>query len=181
MATSHEVGCSSECCERRRCGAAGLAAAMSTSRFHARPDGITSCVVPRLLAKTGSSSPELGLLFRVRTASCLPAARMQRAPPMGSRSQSRYQPGDPLACRAPSPALRSALGVSHTLDGLLSPRPCGLVSSRNHVRDSPFRGFLPPLGRRASSALRALLSLPTFASHLVASVLPAPVTSPSGL
>ena len=91
-ATSHGVGSSPESCEHRRCGAIGFAAAMSTSRFRARPDGITSCVVPCLLAKTGSSSPERCLLFRVRTVSNLPAARMRRASSLGSRSQSRYQP-----------------------------------------------------------------------------------------
>jgi len=90
-AASHEVGCSPESCEHRRCGAIGLAAAISTSRFPARSDGITSGVVPRPLAKSGSSSPELGLLFRVRTAPNLPPARMRGAPSLGSRSQSRYQ------------------------------------------------------------------------------------------
>jgi hypothetical protein len=50
-----------------------------------------SCVVPRFLTKTGSSSPELGLLFRVRTASNLPLARMRGAPSLGFRSQSRHQ------------------------------------------------------------------------------------------
>jgi hypothetical protein len=89
--TSHEVGCSTECCERRPCGPIGLSAATSTLRFPARPGGSTSCVVPRFLAKTGSSSPELGLLFRVRTASNLPDARMRRAPSLGFRSQSRHQ------------------------------------------------------------------------------------------
>lgn len=89
--TSHEVGCSPESCERRPCGPIGLSAATSTLRFLARPGGSTSCVVPRSLAKTGSSSPELGLLFRVRTASNLPHARMRRAPSLGFRSQSRHQ------------------------------------------------------------------------------------------
>jgi hypothetical protein len=89
--TSHEVGCSTECCERRPCGPIGLSAATSTLRFLARPGGSTSCVVPRFLAKTGSSSPELGLLFRVRTASNLPHARMRRAPSLGFSSQSRHQ------------------------------------------------------------------------------------------
>ena len=37
--------------------------------------------------------------------------------------------------------LRSALSVSHALDGLLLLTPCGLVSSHCHVRDSLFRGF----------------------------------------
>jgi hypothetical protein len=40
----------------------------------------------------------------------------------------------------PAP-LRSALGVSHALDGLLLFRPCGFISPRYHVRDSLFRVF----------------------------------------
>jgi len=90
--TSREVGCSPEYYEHRPCGLIGLPAATSTLRFPARPGGTTSCVVPHLLAKTGSSSRELGLLFRVRTASNLRRARMRGAPSLGSRSQSRYQP-----------------------------------------------------------------------------------------
>jgi len=89
--TSREVGCSPECYERRPCGPIGLSAATSTLRFPARPGGATSCVVPRSLARSGSSSPELGLLFRVRTASNLPHARMRGAPSLGFPSQSRHQ------------------------------------------------------------------------------------------
>jgi hypothetical protein len=88
--------------------------------------------------------------------------------------------GDPLASGDPNPALRSALGVSHALDGFLSPRPRGLVSSHSHVRDSPFRGLFPPPSRTASSTARALLSLTTGSYRRVASAAPAPVTSPSG-
>jgi len=76
--------------------------------------------------------------------------------------------GDPLADGDPNPALCSALGVSHALDGLLPPRPCGLVSSRNHVRDSPFRGLFPPPSRTDSSSARALLSLTMVSCQLVA-------------
>ena len=89
--------------------------------------------------------------------------------------------GDPLVRGRPRPALRSVLGVSHTLDGLLPPRPRGLVSSPNHVRDSPFRGLFPPPSRTASSAARALLSLSTGACPHVAAAAPAPMISPSGL
>ena len=88
--------------------------------------------------------------------------------------------GDPLPSEDPDPALRSALGVSHTLDGLLSPRPRGLVSSRNHVRDSPFRGLFPPPSRAVSSTVRALVSLTISACLGVAAVAPARMTSPSG-
>jgi hypothetical protein len=37
--------------------------------------------------------------------------------------------------------LRSARRVSHPLDGFLLGPPCGFISPRNHIRDSPFRGF----------------------------------------
>jgi hypothetical protein len=89
---SREVGCSPECYEHGPCRLIGLPAATSTSRFLVRPAGSTSRVVPRPLATTGSSSRELGLLFRVRTAPNLPRARVRGAPSLGSRSRSRYQP-----------------------------------------------------------------------------------------
>jgi hypothetical protein len=48
--------------------------------------------------------------------------------------------------------LRSVLGFSQPLDGLLRHRLCGLVSSRSHVQGSPFRVFsrsaAPPSRRR---------------------------------
>jgi len=64
-------------------------------------------------------------------------------------------------CRASFPrlALRSVLSVSHALDGLLLSSPCGFVSPRSHVQDSPFRGLIPSLSRSASSATRTLLTL----------------------
>jgi hypothetical protein len=125
------------------------------------PGGTTSCVVPRALANTGSSSPELGLLYRVRTASNLPPARMQRAPSLGFPSPSRHEQWRSTYERGPTLALRSALGVSHALDGFRPPLPRGLVSSPNHVRDSPSRGLFPPPSRAVSSTVRALLSLTT--------------------
>jgi hypothetical protein len=45
--------------------------------------------------------------------------------------------------------LRSALDVSHVLDGLLHHTPCKFVSPCNHVRDSPFRGFVSHTAVRA--------------------------------
>jgi hypothetical protein len=41
----------------------------------------------------------------------------------------------------PDPALRSVLGVSHALDGLLRHLPCGFVSPRSHVQGLPSRGL----------------------------------------
>jgi len=63
---------------------------------------------------------------------------------------------------------------------LTPPRPRGSISPRNHVRDSPFRGLVPPFSRRASSARRALLSLETFTYRRVNSAAPARAASPSG-
>jgi hypothetical protein len=64
--------------------------------------------------------------------------------------------------------LRSALSVSHALDGLLLLLPCGLISSHCHVRDSLFRGFprcqADPTCRRAVPSCR----LATFTSSRVA-------------
>jgi len=51
---------------------------------------------------------------------------------------------DRRAAGVPS-LLRSALDVSHVLDGLLHRRLCGFVSPHSHVRDSLSRGF-PPHG-----------------------------------
>ena len=43
--------------------------------------------------------------------------------------------------KAPDPALRSVLGVSRALDGLLRHLPCGFVSPRSHVQGAPSRGL----------------------------------------
>jgi hypothetical protein len=66
--------------------------------------------------------------------------------------------------------LRSALSVSHALDGLLLCLPCGLVSSHCHVRDSLLRGF--PRCQADLTLRRAVPScrLPTLASNRVAPI-----------
>jgi hypothetical protein len=95
---------------------------------------------PVPLRAPSSSSPELFPLFRVRPDCHLPEHRSIQTPPRVRL------PIATAACRVHQPAsfhtrLRSALGVSHTLDGLLLHTPCGLISSHSHVRDSHFRGF----------------------------------------
>jgi hypothetical protein len=177
---SREVGCSSECCEHGLCRIIGFPAATSTSRFPARPGGSTSHVVPRSLARTGSSSRELRLLFRVRPPRTCPAHGCVERLPWGFGSPSRHQQRRSTCERAPTPTLRSVPGVSHALDGLLPPPPRGLVSSHSHVRDSPLRGLFPPPSRAASSTARALLSLIPIACRRVAATAPASVTSPPG-
>jgi hypothetical protein len=64
------------------------------------------------------------------------AQRHAQATSSGSSSPSRRQRTESTQQRASHARLRSALSVSHTLDGLLLCAPCRLVSSRCHVRDS---------------------------------------------
>jgi hypothetical protein len=56
--------------------------------------------------------------------------------PIATSAQRIYHPTN-----LPQFVSRSALSVSHTLDGLPLAAPCGLISSHYHVRDSLFRGF----------------------------------------
>jgi hypothetical protein len=115
--------------------------------------------VPRPLASSGSSSPELYLLYRVLPLRTCPARKVRGAflgvpfPIATSTERVHYRAGFPV------PTLRSALSVSHALDGLLLSLLCGFVSPRSHVRDSPFRGLLLLPSRTTSSMARALLSL----------------------
>ena len=115
---------------------------------------------PRSLASPGSSSHELYLSYRVRTTPNLPRTLPCEAPPLEFLSPSRHQCTESTNERASHVSLyRSALGVSYALDGLLLHAPCGFISPRYHVRDSPFRGYLSPPSRIASSATRTLLPL----------------------
>jgi hypothetical protein len=61
--------------------------------------------------------------------------------PWGSPSPSRHQCKEFTSQQASHTRLRSALSVSHALDGFSLSAPCGLVSSRYHVLDFLFRGF----------------------------------------
>jgi hypothetical protein len=61
--------------------------------------------------------------------------------PWGPTSPSRQKRLESTPRRASHTRLRSALSVSHTLDGLLLHTPRGLVSSHCHVWDSLSRGF----------------------------------------
>jgi hypothetical protein len=86
-----------------------------------------------------------------------PRTRVRGRLPWGSAPHRGINRKSPLASEHPKLALRSTLGVSHALGGLLLSLPCGFVSPRNHVRDSPSRGFLPLPGRSDSSSPRSLL------------------------
>jgi hypothetical protein len=132
---SHEVGRSTECCERRGCKRVGFLAPTMASPFPGEPPWFYLDAVPRPLASPGSSSPELDLLFRVLTAPDLPTPRSVdaflgvRFPFAASAQRVHWR------ASFPGLALRSALSVSHALDGLLLSLPCGFISPRNHVRD----------------------------------------------
>jgi hypothetical protein len=122
-------------------GALGYPVPLRARCFQTAPRSF-SATGPRFhFKRTGSSSPELHLPFRVCSCSRhLLDTRRYRTPPLGFRPPSRRE------CRVHNvpgshTRLCSALSVSHTPDGFLLRKPRGLVSSHNHVRDSLFRGF----------------------------------------
>jgi hypothetical protein len=71
----------------------------------------------------------------------LPDTREYRTPPSGFCAPFATVTKEVHSTTSSHARLRSARSVSHTLDGLLLLRPCRLVSSCSHVRDSTFRGF----------------------------------------
>jgi hypothetical protein len=82
------------------------------------------------------------LLFRVHDRIKPGSCPCERLPPsLRSLSPSRHQFEEFTQRQTSHACLRSAFGVSHTLDGLPLLEPCELVSSHSHVRDSLFRGF----------------------------------------
>jgi hypothetical protein len=141
--------------------------------------GATSCVVPRALASrvhpllSLASSSEYN-----RFETCPPHGCGERLP-WSSRSPSRQQSWRSTCDRASNPDLRSVLGVSHALDGFRPPRPCGLVSSHNHVRDSPLRGFpRDPADPSFDGSYPLVVRSPTPTASCPAT--PAPLTPPPG-
>jgi hypothetical protein len=141
-AASHEVGRASECYEHRGCKAVRVTPHPPwPCCFQLTFAGLHLAAGPRFLAKTGSSSRALLLLYRVLTDSDPPEPFRVRAPSLGFSSQSRRQHRESTCGELPTAHLCSALSVSHALDGLLLSLPCGLVSSHCHVRDSLYRGF----------------------------------------
>jgi len=160
---SREVGCSPECCERRPCRLIGLPAATRRRGF------------PReLVAPPPASSP---VLSRARVhpllslasssefcASSLPPVRIRRAPslrfclPIATsaaeiHTRARHHPrrfGPPPAFRTPSTVF-----ALHCLVGLFHPTATSGIRLTGACSRHP--------AWSASSAVRALLSLPTFA------------------
>jgi hypothetical protein len=135
---------------------------------------------PPHLSEAGSFSRELSLPCRVLPFACLPhpCSRVKRLPwgfvPLRDIDQAQPR------CGIPRPRTTSVLGVSHALDGLLRPWPCGFVSPRCHVQGSPFRG-LPP-GEAVPSRRRPVpSSLAGVRCTTVARNAPLASAPPSGL
>jgi hypothetical protein len=111
------------------------------------PRGIYPSAVHRQRELAVSSSLELVASFRVlRPATCLAVRpphgeRIPKRLPWGSSPSSRHQQAASTHARDTRPALRSVLGVSHALDGLLRHLPRGFVSPRSHVQGLPSRGL----------------------------------------
>jgi hypothetical protein len=177
---SHEVSGPSEFFEQRRCEPSGSLA--STSVFAAfRP------------TRVGPSSPSPGpcergfilswafLLFRVPTAPAGPPRARDEHLPRGSVPPSRYQIRESTLRQRSHRCLCSAPGVLHTLDGLLLPAPCRLVSSGYHVRGFLYRGFPRWSARRAHHPSLPSCRLAASACGRVASPAPARAAPPSGL
>jgi len=178
--SSREVGRSSECCLHRSRRRIGLSAPSMTSLFPGSLSGFTSPPSPELLRArvhppVSFTSPAEFEPLRTCPAPKCAAPPLEFSFPIAAPARRVH-----LRASLPLLTLRSALGVSHALDGLLLFAPCGFVSPRYHVRDSPLRGFDPPPSRNTSSAPRTLLSLPALACRRVSSTTPAPAASPSG-
>jgi hypothetical protein len=120
--------------------------------FPANFCGFPSDTGPRFLAIPGSSSPELHPLFRVLN-HFAPARHPQASDASleVTLSPSRHWYAESTHQLLSQASLRSALSVSHTLDGLLLSILWRLISSPYHVRDSLFRGLLPTASRLNSS------------------------------
>jgi hypothetical protein len=121
------------------------------------PAGVTSPPAPgplrvRVHPSMGFTSPT-----EFQPLQTCPRSRLRGRLPWGFLPHRDVNRKSPLASEHPKLTLRSALGVSHALDGLLLSLPCGFVSPRCHVRDSPSRGFLPLPGQSDSSSPRSLL------------------------
>jgi len=143
----------------------------ATNSLFPRAPRSSADAVPRSLTKTGSSSHELCLLFRVR--SCSSPARVPgstRAPSLESLSSSRHKPAESTRGERPDAHLGSVLSVrtlstvysSACLVGLFRPTATSRI---------PTSGVCPPCPAvRTSSVRRALMtfsvSAPAFGRSL---------------
>jgi LSD1 subclass zinc finger protein len=128
-----------------------------TSLFPESLSGITSPPAPGLLRDRVHPSMSFTSPTEIEPLRTCPRTFARGRLPWGFVPHRDINRTSPLASEHPKPTLRSALGVSHALDGLLLILPCGFISPRCHVRDSPSRGFLPLPSQSTSSVPRALL------------------------
>jgi hypothetical protein len=137
---SHAVGRPAESFERLSSESIGLLTPIHASLFPAGRDGFPQAPSPAL-SRAGSSSPELASASEYVFTCHPPDAPASSSPPPGLVPHRGISARSPLTASFPRLASRSALSVSHTLDGFLLRAPHGLVSSHSHVRGSHFRGF----------------------------------------
>jgi hypothetical protein len=152
-------GCSSECYECRDSEPIGSLAPAVALLFPALPSRFSPDTGPRSLAFPGSSSPELTATSEYYPLYTCTVALAPVRLPWGFVPPSRHQHRESTTAGNPTFRLRSALSVSHALDGLLLSLPRGLVSSRCRVRGSLLRGFPRP-----SAALAHHQAVPSWRS-----------------
>jgi len=142
---------------RRRIELIGLLDPAPASTFPPRPCGLPAVSVCRTLSYP--AHPLVRFSFPPEFPSHRRPGATVRAPSLGFRPSSRYQPAESTLASIPSP-LRSVLDVSHVLDGFLLRLP-----SRACFIPQPRPGFAlqgVPLvrSRTGSSPAVALVSLP---------------------
>jgi hypothetical protein len=93
--------------------------------------------------------PRLHASRRRRSGSERARSRNETTPPMGFGASRRNQRRESLTCRFASPT-PSALGVSHSLSGLILPEPRGFVSRHIRPQASGLQSFSRATSRNTS-------------------------------
>jgi hypothetical protein len=162
-----KIGCAAECYVRTSTELVGLARSRhGVGAFRLTfavflgppsPEAATLRVHPlvRCTSPTEYLEPAPALVRRVPPSRA--STRRRRAPPMGFPSQSRRQPEESTSAGVPSP-LRSALDVSHVLDGLLLPLPSRVCFTPQPRPGFALQGFSLHRSRTSSSPAAALLT-----------------------
>jgi hypothetical protein len=124
---------------RPDCRDIGFPAPASSETFRPHPCGVSPSAVRHNLAIMASFSRELCASSRVLRQAARPLRSASHGVLFPHRGVSSWRPL--IARGSHAPSFRSVRDVSHVLDGLLRQKPCGLVSSRNHVQGLPYRGL----------------------------------------
>ena len=113
------------------------------SLFPANLRGISRSSVPCICEQYRFILSQAYAYFRVR-GRLIPASSVRRRrsflPWISCLHRDIHSPG-PLCIEFPTARYRSVLSVPPALDGLLPKELLGLISSRSHVRGSPYKGF----------------------------------------